>query len=500
MFWIGWLCVAAAGALLASLGNVYRHWQKLPPGPWGWPIVGCLFCVSRRNLHRSFAELATKYGPIVYLNMGSRATVVISSPEVARAVFREHDVQFASRPRYSTPFKHISQNFKDLVFAPYGGRWKNLRKICSTELFTASKVNMFGGIRKAELHDFCNNIAMRAAAGEEVNLSVCFQELLTNLMSSVLFGKKFYTSDLPPVAEAAAYRATWGMLTQESGKIYLGDYIPALHWLDRLRGKDQRIRKTIIPALQGLLNSVIEERRKQLRRDKPRDFVDVMVALNDQKSLSNDEIVAIIQDMLLAGTGTTRSTLEWGFSELVRHPEVQRRAQEELDRVVGRERYVQESDLSGLPYIQALVKEIMRLHPAAPLGLPHFNSCPVSLAGYTIPANSTLHVNIWAICRDPSSWERAHEFRPERFLGSCHNLLGQHFELIPFSSGRRRCAGINLALLHVSLTLAYLLHRFEWRPPPGVDVSEIDMSETTGLACFRTVPLRVSVRPRLELS
>jgi flavonoid 3',5'-hydroxylase len=207
--------------------------------------------------------------------------------------------------------------------------------------------------------------------------------------------------------------------------------------------------------------------------------------------------------MFTAGTDTSSIIVEWAMAEMLKNPSVMARAQDELDCVVGRGRRLEESDLQALPYLQAVCKEAMRLHPSTPLSLPHFSfdACDVDVggAGYRVPANTRLLINIWAIGRDPGAWEAPLEFRPERFLpgGAAEKVdpLGNYFELIPFGAGRRICAGKLAGMVFVQYFLGTLLHAFHWRLPEGEE--KLDMAETFGLALPKAVPLRAVVTPRL---
>lgn len=205
------------------------------------------------------------------------------------------------------------------------------------------------------------------------------------------------------------------------------------------------------------------------------------------------------QDLFTAGTDTSSIIIEWALAEMLKAPAILGRAQSELDRVVGRDRRLEESDIPNLPYLQAVCKEALRLHPSTPLGLPHFTFEDCEVAGFRIPKNSRLLVNIWAIGRDASVWPDPLEFRPERFLhGDAAKIdpLGNYFELIPFGAGRRICAGKLAGMVFVHYFLGTLLHAFDWRLPDGEEL--INMDETFGLALPKAVPLKAMVRPRLS--
>lgn len=188
--------------------------------------------------------------------------------------------------------------------------------------------------------------------------------------------------------------------------------------------------------------------------------------------------------MLVASMDTSSTTIEWVLSELMRHPHVMKKVRKELEDVVGLERMVEESDLEKLEYLDIVVKETLRLHPVAPLLIPHAAIEDCTVNGFHIPKASRVIINVWSIGRDPSAWTDAEKFIPERFVGSNIDVRGNHFELIPFGSGRRRCPGIQLRLTMVQLMVAQLVHCFDWELPNSMLPNELDMSEEFGL----TVP------------
>ena len=185
---------------------------------------------------------------------------------------------------------------------------------------------------------------------------------------------------------------------------------------------------------------------------------------------------------------------------MLKNPSILKRAQEEMDHVIGRNRRLVESDLPKLPYLQAICKESLRKHPSTPLNLPRVSTQACEVNGYYIPENTRLSVNIWAIGRDPDVWENPEEFRPERFLSGRNAKIdprGNDFELIPFGAGRRICAGARMGIVLVEYMLGTLVHSFDWKMPDGV---EINMDEAFGLALQKAVSLSAMVTPRLHQS
>lgn len=203
--------------------------------------------------------------------------------------------------------------------------------------------------------------------------------------------------------------------------------------------------------------------------------------------------------MVVGGTETTSNTTEWAMAEMLQKPEILRKAQRELDEVVGMNNIVEETHISKLPYLAQVIKETLRLHPALPLLVPHCPSSSSTIGGYAVPEGSRVFVNVWAIQRDPSIWKDPSEFRPERFSegGTAANrwdFSGNDFDYFPFGSGRRICAGIAMAERMVGYSLASLLHSFDWKLPEG---AKLDLSERFGIVLKKAEPLVAVPIPRL---
>ena len=187
------------------------------------------------------------------------------------------------------------------------------------------------------------------------------------------------------------------------------------------------------------------------------------------------------------------------MSELLKNPHLIKKATEELDKVIGRDRWVEEIDIPQLPYIEAIVKETMRKHPVAGLLAPHLAVQDCDVAGYKIQKGTRVFINTWSIGRDSSIWDAPEEFCPERFLGKAIDVKGQSFELLPFGSGRRMCPGYSFGLKVISSTLANMLHGFNWKLPENMKNEDLSMEEVYGFATSRKFPLVAMMEPRLPL-
>lgn len=193
--------------------------------------------------------------------------------------------------------------------------------------------------------------------------------------------------------------------------------------------------------------------------------------------------------MVVGGTDTTSNTMEWAMAHMIENPSIMSKAQEELDRVVGQNQVVEEAHTPKLHYLQAVVKEVLRLHPALPLLVPHRNSQSCTIGGYSIPEGARIFVNVWAIHRDPSIWPDPLKFDPERFASWAErnwDYSGNDFNYFPFGSGRRICAGIAMAERMVMYGLASLVHSFDWRMPEG---EVMKLEEKFGIVLKKATPL-----------
>lgn len=196
--------------------------------------------------------------------------------------------------------------------------------------------------------------------------------------------------------------------------------------------------------------------------------------------------------MVFRGTDTVAILLEWIMARIVLHQDIQTKVQNEIDTWVGRDRHVEDSDIPNLPYLQAIVKEVLRMHPPGPLlSWARLAVHDVHVDKVFVPAGTTAIVNMWAITHDPTIWKNPWTFKPERFIEEDVPIMGSDLRLAPFGSGRRVCPGKALGLATVHLWLARLLHRFRWFP-----AQPVDLSETLKLSLEMKKPLTCRVVPR----
>ncbi|EHA8588280.1 Cytochrome P450 71A1 [Cocos nucifera] len=449
---------------------------------------------------RSLQRLAHKYGPIFHLTLGHIPTVIVSSARTAKEVLRTHDLPLSSRPQLCAA-KQLFYGCTDIAFAPYGPYWRHARKICILELLSAKRVESYRPGRAAEVDQLVRRIATTAsAAGGAVNLSRLLGLYANGVLCRAALGREF--------AEGGEYdRHGFQKMLDEYqvllGGFSLADFYPSLEWVTAVTGMKWRMERTF-KRFDGFFDEIIEEHRKRKKtreggEEEDKDLVDVLLDVQKDGSLemplTMDNVKAIILDMFAAGTDTTFITLDWAMTELLMNQRALKRAQDEVRSVVGKRRVVSETDVPQLHYLNAVIKEIFRMHPPAPVLVPRESMEQVTIDGYEIPAKTRIFVNAWAIGRDPESWKNPEVFEPERFLDSSIDFKGQDFELLPFGAGRRGCPGIAFSMASIEIALAQLLHSFDWELPHGTKPEDLDMKEVFGITMHRIAELIAVAKP-----
>ena len=472
---------------------------RLPPGPRPWPVVGNLFHIQPVRC-RCFLEWAGRYGPIMTVWFGTSPTVVVSTSELAREVLKTHDQQLADRPRNRSSDR-FSRGGKDLIWADYGPHYIKVRKLCNLELFTPRRLEALRPIREDEVTAMVEFVHRAAnAPGREGKPLVVRNHLSMvsfNNITRLAFGKRFMNAAGEVDEQGREFKAIVTNGIKIGASLSIAEYIRWLRWLSPL---DEELYKAHNDRRDRLTIRIMEEHARALRQSgaTKQHFVDALFTLRDQYDLSDDTVIGLLWDMITAGMDTTVISVEWAMAELVRNPGVQAKAQEELDRVVGRDRVMSETDFPNLPYLLAVVKESLRLHPPTPLMLPHKASAGVKIAGYNIPKGANVVVNVWAVARDPKIWDDPLEYRPERFLQESIDIKGSDYRVLPFGAGRRVCPGAQLGINLVASMIGHLLHHFKWALPDGTRPEDVDMMESPGIVTFMATPLQAVATPRLD--
>ncbi|CAM6050128.1 unnamed protein product [Sphagnum compactum] len=505
---LSWLllvpCICCS-AIIAVLGfATYKLiWgrDRLPPGPRPLPVVGNLLSIAPVRF-KCFMEWAQVYGPVMSIWMGPTLNVVVSSASAAREVLKDKDQALSSRP-LTRAAARFSRNGQDLIWADYGPHYVKVRKVCTLELFTPKRLEALKHVREDEvgvmvmsIFKDCMLLQQQQKQENALNVKPYLSAMAFNNITRIVFGKRFVTDQGNIDLQGVEFKEVIAQGMKLGASLKMSEHIPYLRWMFPLQ--EEEFAKHGARRDNLTRSIMLEHRLESEKHGAGHHFVDALLSLQQEYDLSETTVIGLLWDMITAGMDTTAISVEWAMAELVRNPHVQLKAQEELDQVVGQNRVVTEGDFPKLPYLQALCKEALRLHPPTPLMLPHKATERVKIAGFDVPKGSIVHCNVYAISRDPAIWKEPLVFRPERFLEEDIDIKGHDFRLLPFGAGRRVCPGAQLGLNMVQLMLARLLHQFSWSPPPGMDPETIDMTERPGVVTFMSKPLEAVARPRLS--
>ncbi|KAJ1278758.1 hypothetical protein BS78_04G103400 [Paspalum vaginatum] len=513
------LLALMAMVTLVAVSHLVSSWRspRLPPSPPGrLPVIGHLHLL-RPPVHRTLYKLAARLGPLMHIRLGSTHCVVVSSAGAARELIHSHDAAISGRPitALARMFSYGSAGF---AFTPYSNQWRFLRRLCVSEVLAPRVVEQLRAVRRASLVSLLRAVRASSARGEEVDLT---RELIRFSNTSII--RMVASDDDVNVADEAQELVK--LVTGLLGAFNVEDYVPLCRgWdLQGLRRTAAGVHRRFDAVLEQMIRHK-EAAREHGRRavtpqedkkaeapaathERSKDLLDILLDNAEDETaevkLTRENMKAFITDVVTAGSDSSAATVEWMLAELMNHPDAMRKVRDEIDTVVGRDRIVGEADLPRLPYLQAAFKETLRLHPGAPIA--HRESTrEVAVGGFTLPPQTAVFINLWAIGRDASVWEEPLVFRPERFLpgGAAQGLepRGQHFQFIPFGSGRRGCPGMGLAQQSVPAVLAALVQCFDWADAVADgQTAVIDMDESdVGLVCARKHPLLLRPTARLN--
>ncbi|XP_047093016.1 desmethyl-deoxy-podophyllotoxin synthase-like [Lolium rigidum] len=442
-------------------------------------------------------DLSRRLGPLMLLRLCELRVVVASSADAAREIMKTQDLTFASRPMSPTG-KFLLGDSPGLVIAPYGEAWRQLRRICTLELFTSRRVRSFRPVREEEVGRLLRSLAQSSSSSSsQVNLSKLISAYVADSAVRAVIGSRFKGRD------------AFLQMLERRIKIAPAQCLPDLFPSSRLAllvSRMPRQMKRERREMMDFIDTILQEHQESSKdgaAGEDEDFLHVLLRIQGEGKLdpplTDDDIKTVIVDIFVASSETSSTVMQWTMAELMRNPRVMRKAQEEVRRVLDGKNVVTEESLGGLRYLDLVIKEALRLHPPATLLVPRECRRPCQVLGFDVPAGAMVLVNAWAIGRDPAYWDRPEEFSPERFEGGGVDFKGTDFEFIPFGAGRRMCPGMAFGLANMELALASLLYHFDWELPHGTEPGGLDMTELLGITTRRRSDLLLVPTIRVPL-
>ncbi|XP_010283251.1 PREDICTED: cytochrome P450 2K1-like [Phaethon lepturus] len=468
---IGLVFILTFLSILKMGGFWNNHRMKnFPPGPRALPVIGNLHLFDLKRPYRTYLQLSKVYGPVFSVQMGLRKIVVISGYETVKEALVNQADAFAERPKIPI-FEDLTKG-NGVVFA-HGENWKVMRR------FTLTTLRDFGMGKRAiedcivEEYGYLAD-AIGSQEGRPFDASKIINAAVANIIVSILLGKRFDYKD------SRFLRLLH--LTNESMRL-AGQPLVTVYNIFPYLGLLLRANKSLLQnrsEFYAFIQVTFAEHLKTLDKNDQRSFIDAfLVKQQEEKSTTNGyfhngNLLNLVSNLFTAGVETISTTLNWSFLLMLKYPEIQRKVQDEIQQVIG-SNPPRIEHRSQMPYTDAVIHEIQRFANILPLDLPHETAADVTLKGYFIPKGTYIIPLLTSVLQDKSQWEKPDMFYPEHFLDANGKFVKKD-AFMPFSAGRRICAGETLAKMELFLFFTRLMQRFTFHPPPGVSVSDLDLS------------------------
>ncbi|XP_023654110.1 steroid 17-alpha-hydroxylase/17,20 lyase isoform X1 [Paramormyrops kingsleyae] len=470
------LMIAIALALLYLKRKIHKPLDTRPPSLPCFPIIGSLLSLrSHLPPHIHFQELQKMYGAVYSLMMGAHHLIIINDHQHAKEVLLKKGKIFAGRPRTVTT-DILTRDGKDIAFADYSSTWKFHRKIVHGALC------MFGEGSSSIEKIICREASSMCKTLEDlqstaIDLAPELTRAVTNVVCSLCFTSSYERGD--PEFEAML-RYSQGIVDTVA-KDSLVDIFP---WLQIFPNKDLKILKQSVAIRDNLLQKKYEEHKAEYSNDVQRDLLDALLRAKSSSEnnntliqgvgLTDDHLLMTVGDIFGAGVETTTTVLKWSIAYLIHNPQVQKKIQEELDCQIGMERPPSLNDRGKLPYLEATIREVLRIRPVSPLLIPHVALTNSSIGEYTVQKGTRVIINLWALHHDEKEWKNPDHFDPGRFLDEEGNTVcSPSPSFLPFGAGIRVCLGEALAKMELFLFLSWILQRFTLEVPPNQSLPDL---------------------------
>ncbi|KAJ1173411.1 hypothetical protein NDU88_005247 [Pleurodeles waltl] len=451
-------------ALLYDFMKRRRSWSRYPPGPTSLPFLGNILQADFKNLPEYCARLRKQYGDVFSLQFCWENLVIINGFEMVKEGLITKSEDTSDRPHYSISDCYgYKENCSGVVLARYGQSWRDIRR------FSLSTLRDFGLGKKSlaervteEAGFLCSFFKAKECHPFDPHFMI--NNAVSNVICSIIFGDRFDYDDKQFMKVLGLFQD----LVDASNEILpqLMNFIPVLVYVPGVASKLFSAQDNLFDFLKG----IITEHRESWDPNVRRDFIDAFLeelekVKGDPRSSFNElNLLLTVGDLFTAGTETTSTTLRFGLLYMILYPDVQNRVQEEIDKVIGRERKPTMDDRANMPYTNAVIHEIQRYADIVPFSVPHMTSRDTEVKGFFLPKGTTLMFNLSSVLKDESIWARPYQFYPEHFLDADGQFIKRE-AFLPFSAGRRVCLGEQLARMELFLFYTMFLQQFTFFIP-----------------------------------
>ncbi|XP_069832065.1 cytochrome P450 2C14-like [Dendropsophus ebraccatus] len=458
---------------LVNAWKKHENHKNFPPGPTPLPIIGNILSIDMSKPHETFMELAKTYGPVFSVDIGMTKTVVLCGYEVIKEALIHHADAFSDRPIRHVTVKLLGNN--GVVFSN-GENWKVMRR------FTLSTLRDYGMGRRAIEDKIieeaeCLVQKFRSYEGKPFDILTSINAAVANIIVSILHSHRFDYED--PTIQRIMTLTNENTRLSGTPWVRLYDSFPTL--MSWLPGPHRTIFENIT-EFQAFLKTTFTKQKKELDVNNQRNLVDAFLAKQQEgkpestEYYHNDNLTVLVGNLFAAGMETTSTTLRWGLLLMMKYPEIQQKVHNEIERVIGSAQ-PQMEHRKQMPYTDAVIHEIQRLGDIVPTNVPRATSQDVTFRGYFIPKGTVVFPLLHSIFREKSFFQKPYEFYPEHFLDSKGNFKKSE-AFMPFSIGKRSCAGKTLAKMELFLFFTTLLQNFTFKPVPG---AILDLTPRVGI-------------------
>ncbi|KAI4875129.1 hypothetical protein NFI96_000856 [Prochilodus magdalenae] len=472
------------------------HRKKLP-GPFAWPLVGNAMQLGQMP-HITFSKLAKKYGNVYQIRLGRNDIVVLNGDSAIRQALIQHSKEFAGRPNFIS-FQIVSGG-RSMTFSSYSAQWKVQRRVAQSTLRAFSSANSqtkatFEQHVVAEAMDMVQNFLRLSADERYFNPSHQLTIAASNVLCALCFGKRYGHDD-------PEFRTLLGRVDKFGETVGAGSLVDVMPWLQSFPNPVRSVYqsfKDLNNDFFAFVKDKVVQHRNTYNPDVTRDMSDAIIGVIEHgrnSMLSKDFVEATVTDLIGAGQDTVSTFMQWLLLLLVKYPAIQAELQEQIDKVVGRDRLPTMDDKASLAYLNAFIYETMRYTSFVPVTIPHSTTSDVTIEGVHIPKDTVVFINQWSVNHDPQKWQDPHIFNPSRFLdetGAIDKDLTN--SVMIFSTGKRRCIGDHIAKTEIFLFLAILLHQCTFDSNPS---EPLTMDSSYGLA-LRPVNYMITAKLRGKL-
>ncbi|XP_048830355.1 cytochrome P450 1B1-like [Brienomyrus brachyistius] len=451
----------------------FRRKRRLP-GPFAWPVVGNAMQLGQMP-HITFSRLAKKYGNVYQIRLGCNDIVVLNGDAAIRQALIQHSKEFAGRPNFVS-FQMVSGG-KSITFSNYSNQWKMHRRIAQSTIRAFSSANSqtkkaFEQHIVAEALDLVQVFQKLSADGGHFTPAQELTVAAANVICALCFGKRYGH-------EETEFRTLLGRVDKFGETVGAGSLVDLMPWLQSfpnpVRSGFLSFKKLNNEFFTFVKDKVIQH-RETYDPEVTRDMSDAIIRVID-KSRSDTGLIeayaeATVTDLIGAGLDTVSTALNWMLLLLVKYPEIQTTLQQQIDKVVGRDRLPSTEDKKNLPYLEAFIYETMRYTSFVPVTIPHSTTSDVTIEGLHIPKDTVVFINQWSVNHDPEKWKDPEVFDPSRFVDE-NGVINKDLtsSVMIFSIGKRRCIGEQIAKAEIFLFTAILLHQCTFENSPMQDLT-----------------------------